>query len=207
MEEIIIIGITGADGTGRTTFAKGLAKHYDGSYRSVHKALSKLFREQKGEVPNDRAIFEDFSNSLRFESHDAAFAVRGIIDDILRKGIPGIHVVEALVCPGEIDYCEMACTGKAQFILFSIYAYPEDRIEWINKSKAFKPVNAVNGAVLYAAECRSWFEAKEWQPNIDACLERAIERNRFYNDGRQGFVGKILQEGIARIDELVVTPP
>ncbi len=207
-KKIILIGITGADGTGKTTLATMIAHHYGGTYHSVHQSLSALFQETKGEVPKDRAEFVDFSNSLRFESKDPAIAVRGIIDGILLNGIPGVHVIESFALPDEISYADEGCNGKAQFMLFGIDAPLEHRYEWTNKSKQFKPLTIPNAEVMYAIEARDWFDAKEWQPNIEACLKLVSEDHLFFNDNEgRGFVKKIfLTNAKPLIDAVLATP-
>lgn len=206
--KILIIGITGADGTGKTTFAKMIANHYGGKHCSVHKSLSALFEKKNGEVPNDRAVFADFSNSLRFESKDAAIAIRGIADKILLRNKPGVYAIESLFLPEEISYAQAACAGKAQFMLFGIDAPLEHRYDWTNRSTAFKPLPVPNAEVMYALECRSWFDAKDWQPNVDACLKMVPEEHLFYNDNEgTGFVRKIfLTQAKPLIDAALATP-
>jgi len=211
MEHKLLIGVTGPDGTGKTTLAAMIARHYGGTYHSVHKFLSALYQKSQGSLPTDRAVFTDFSNSLRFEAKDPAIAIRKIVNDILSKGAPGVHVIESFALAYEIAYADAACqchAGRAQFMLFGIDAPLEQRYKWTNESSRFKPLPIPNAEVMYAIECRKWFEAKTWEPNIDDCIEMVPKENLFYNDNEgRGFVKELfLLKAKPIIDAVLATP-
>lgn len=204
--KIFIIGIIGADGTGKTTLAKMLADYYHGHYHSVHLNLLKLFFKDFDKASLNRPFFTRFSNNLRKKSKDTAIAIRGIVEQILEKNIAGTYIIESIGCLGEIKYLKKVCFKKAELVLLGIHAYPEDRLNWMNKSDAFPPVADKSGAILFTKECRAWALAKPWEPNIDGCLEKIPKTNCFYNDG-MGSIDRIFIEVKELLKNVLPTPP
>lgn len=192
---MVIIGIIGADGTGKTRLAKCLAQKHNAKLYSVHEHLLGLFFSKHDREQLDRAEFTEFSNTLRKESNDPAIAIRSTVEGILKKNRPGVYIIESLFCPGEIDYLKEACSGKAELILIGILMHSENRVKRIDKNKAFKKVNALNVAILSTSEWSKWTDWSEknfWNISVDECLARIPESNLFQNEGKiSGFIDEV----------------
>jgi hypothetical protein len=201
--EKIIIGITGPDGTGKTTLAKKLGDFYHGHYHSIHHYLLEQYFLKGGDSKPTREAFAQFSNELRLTANDPAFAVRSTVETILRKKSASIDIIESFCIPKEMDFVREVCAGKAQCILIGINAYPQSRLDWMNRNDAFLPIAENNSAFLFSKEVRAWVEATEWQPNIDGCLEKVD--HSFFNEG-VGSVDKFFIEILGIVSE-IITPP
>jgi hypothetical protein len=192
--KMLLLGIIGPDATGKTTLAKALQKNYAGTYYSLHERLCSIYKEQGCPLPVDREEFTRFANALRKEHDDAAYAIRAIVNELFTKNISGIHIIESIQLVGEMQYLQTMCALHGGDLLFiGISAYPDDRLNWINKNELFTPVTAINSAILINQENSDWCGATEFQPNIDACLEQLPTENLFYNEG-DGTVDKIFKE-------------
>jgi hypothetical protein len=183
-DEILIIAIIGADGTGKTTLAKRLAERHGGTYHSVHACLLKMYgKENSVKQKINRAAFTEFANTLRKEAGDAAIAVRSTVEEILNSKIPGIHFIESIQCLGEMDFMEEACRGRARLQWVGITGYGDDRIKWIDKNPMFKKMGQKNGAILLTQEWSDWSSTDSFGNTIVRCLDRIPIDDLFVNKG------------------------
>jgi hypothetical protein len=206
MKNNILIGIVGADSTGKTTLAKAIADHYGGHHHSVHQFLLPLFfKKNKKKEVCPRSELLEFANKLRRTKNNPAIIVEKIITRILKRKNPGLIALESIFVPGEIDFLHAICADRMPVIIFGIRAYPQDRIDWMKKSGVF-PVEEENAAVLFTAESRDWCLADPLSPNIDGCFEKIPEEHIFDNEGENCIYTTIFPAVKKILDERINTP-
>jgi hypothetical protein len=211
MNDILLIGIAGAHGTGKTTLAKALAKNNNGIYYSVHKhLLSTDFFKKHNKKVFDRLEFTALANQFCEEKKDPTIAIKGIIDIIRANHTPDkhIYVIESIFRPAEIDYLENLSNQRITVLLLGITAFPDDRFEWISKNsnRLFSPLKEKNGAIMYALESSTETNAAEHEVNTELCIEKIRKKDEkfvFENEGKNCIKTIILPKAQRLLDEII----
>jgi len=159
---LIIIGITGTLGAGKSIVVDYLVKKKGFAHFSVRDFLLREIREQG--LPEDRDSMFDVANALR-----AAHSPSYIVDRLFGMARAGKKncVIESIRTPGEVD----SLRTKGTFYLLAVDARPETRYQRIQLRNS--ETDRVSFGDFLEDERREMSSTDPSRQNLRKCIEMA----------------------------------
>ncbi len=168
---MIIIGITGTIGSGKTELASYLTKkgfvHF-----SAREFLMKEVAKRHGEVTREKLL--ECANSLRKE-HSPSYVIESLFEEAqeFARSRGKNCILESVRSPGEVDYLKSA-SKKQKHSQFFLVAIDADQKVRYTRVKARKSVTDHISFEKFAEEEAREMKSKEpHEANIGECIRRA----------------------------------
>lgn len=127
--ERLIIGLTGAFGSGTTFLAENFFVNEGFERHSLSQILKETFQEKKGVMHTCRRELQDYGNELRRDN--SAILAELLDDKIISKDLNKNFVIDSIRNPAEIKYFR---DKYPEFILVGVFADYEVRWERVKAS-------------------------------------------------------------------------
>lgn len=165
-----IIGITGTLGAGKGTIVDYLTGHHGFTHFSVRGYLSKIIKQQGGEVNRDSLVHT--ANQLR-AANSPSFIAEELYREAKESGTDCI--IESIRTVGEVN----ALHAKGNFTLFAVDADQPLRYQRITERAS--ETDKVSFETFAANEAREMSNTDPNKQNIGACMQLADYK--FTNNG------------------------
>lgn len=198
---IVIIGITGTNGSGKGTVVQYLRKNIPFHYYSVRDFLTHEIKKRKLKVNRDSML--NLANEWR-QKFGASYVTDQLFEKAMKSG--GGAIIESIRNPEEAKSLR-ALTEKmseihkkpAKFILLAVDANPQNRYQRIKKRGS--ATDSITLEKFLTDDAREVSSRDDFKPNLFACRDMAdLVIN---NDGSKGQLEKQVDKFIKTIRALL----